>query len=222
MTNLPDERHVFVYCAPEQVNEQTVHVQRDDFAVVAEWIRAGRPLIARTRRDQDAPDCVALGLPLPLDLGKKRIALAVNPSTVQSIALPPLLREVIDTLPVPQRARIEKLCEDLNAHAASVRVVGSLAWQYLTGVVYLHPKSDIDVVIHATGIGELRMLLRILGESDLSPGPRIDGEIVAPGGAAVSWRELLGSGRDVLVKDIRGPRVALREDWLGSLRESAT
>lgn len=222
MTGQPDERHAFVYCAPEQLSEETVHTHRDDFAVVTEWIRAGRPLIARTRRDQDVPDWVALGLPLPLDLGKKRVALTVHPSTVQSVARPPLLSDVLDILPALWSARIGKLCADLTAHTADVRVVGSLAWQYLTGETYLHPKSDIDVVIHATGIDELKTLLRILADSDLSPGPRIDGEIVAPGGEAVSWRELLGSGRDILVKDIRGPRVVLREDWLGPLRERVT
>jgi len=223
MTKQPDERHAFVYCAPEQLGEETVHTPHsDDFPVIEEWIRAGRPLIARMRRDQDTPGWVALGLPLPLDLGKKRIALAVDPSIVQSVERPPLLSKVIDILPELWKDRIEKLCADLTAHTEDVRVVGSLAWQYLTREIYLHPKSDIDVVIHATGIDELKAFLGILAESDLSVGPRIDGEIVAPGGAAVSWRELLGSSRDILVKDIRGPRVVLREDWLGPLREHAT
>ena len=158
-------------------------------------------------------------MPLPLDLGKKRIALAVNPSNVQSVKQPPLLSEVVDILPIPSRARVGKLCTDLTTHTKDVRVVGSLGWQYLTGAVYLHPQSDIDIIIHATRIDELRALLRILADSDLSPGPRIDGEIVAPGGEAVSWRELLGSSRDLLVKDIHGPRVVLREEWLGPLRE---
>ena len=223
MTGQPNERHIFVYCAPERVSEQTVHAaSQDDFAIVTEWIRADRPLIARTRREQDAPNWIALGLPLPLDRGKKRIALAVNPSIVQSVNQPPLLSEVFDILPALWKPRIAKLCADLTVHAENVRVVGSLAWQHLTGEAYLHPKSDIDVVIHATGIDRLRTLLQILADSDLSPGPRIDGEIVAPNGAAVSWRELLGSSRDILVKDIRGPRVVLREDWLGPLREHAT
>jgi len=220
MTNQPHERHVFVYCAQGRLSEETVQTfHRDDFTVIEEWIRAGRPLIARTRRDQDTSGWIALGLPLPLNLGKKRIALAVDPSIVQSVKQPPLLSEVVDILPTPLRARIEKLCTDLTTHTKDVRVVGSLGWQYLTGAVYLHPQSDIDMIIHATRIDELRALLRILADSDLSPGPRIDGEIVAPGGEAVSWRELLGSSRDLLVKDIHGPRVVLREEWLGPLRE---
>src|SRR3569833_1059699 len=193
MTKQPDERHAFVYCAPEQLGEETVHTPHsDDFPVIKEWIRAGRPLIARMRRDQDTPGWVALGLPLPLDLGKKRIALAVDPLIVQSGERPPLLSKVIDILPELWKVRIKKLCADLTAHTEDVRVVGSLAWQYVTREIYLHPKSDIDVVIQATGIDELKAFLGILAESDLSVGPRIDGEIVAPGGAAVSWRELLG------------------------------
>lgn len=222
MTGQPNERHAFVYCAPERLSDETLHAQRDDVVVIAEWVRAGRPLIARTRREQDAADWIALGLPLPLDRGKKRVALTVHPSIVQSVARPPLLADAIDILPALWSARMKRLCADLTAHTADVRVVGSLAWQYLTGAVYLHPQSDIDLVIHASGIEELKTLLRILADSDLSPGPRIDGEIVAPGGEAVSWRELLGSGRDILVKDIRGPRVVLREDWLGPLRERVT
>lgn len=222
MTGQPNERHAFVYCTPERLSEQTVlAANQDDYAIVTEWICADRPLIARARREQDAPNWIAIGLPLPLDRGKKRIALTVNPSLVRSVKPPPLLNDAIDTLPSLWRERIGKLCADLAAHAESVRVVGSLAWQHLTGEAYLHPESDIDVVIHATGIDRLRTLLQILANSDLSPGPRIDGEIVAPGGAAVSWRELLGSARDILVKDIGGPRVVLREDWLDPLRERA-
>src|SRR3569623_1911513 len=138
MTKQPDERHALVYCAPEQLGEETVHTPHsDDFPVIEEWKRAGRPLIARLRRDQDTPGWIALGLPLPLDLGKKRIALAVNPSIVRSVKQPPLLSEVVDILPTPSRARIRKLCTDLTAHTKDVRVVGSLGWQYLTGAVYL-------------------------------------------------------------------------------------
>jgi len=223
MTVKPDERHVLVYCAPERLSEQTIHASgRDDLEAITDWIRAERPLIARTRREQDTPDWIALGLPLPLSRGKKRIALAVHPSLVRSVERPLLLGEVLDSLPPLWEARIGKLCADLTVHSKDVRVVGSLAWQHLTGEVYLHPKSDIDVVIRATAIEELKALLRILAESDLTPGPRIDGEIVAPGGEAVSWRELLGSSRDILVKDIGGPRVVLREDWLGPLREHVT
>ncbi|ACI93977.1 holo-ACP synthase, malonate decarboxylase-specific [Afipia carboxidovorans OM5] len=218
MTGHPGERHAFVYCAPERLSDgaiRTAHSQ--DIAVIESWIRAGRPLIARTRSDRDADGLIALGLPLPLNLGKKRIALTVEPSLVQSVAQPPSLREAIETLPPEWRAGVDRLCQELTEHAASVRVVGSLAWQYLTGEIYLHPRSDLDLVIHPTSMAQLRALLQILEDSDLSPGPRIDGEIVAPSGEAVAWRELLSSSRDVLVKDIRGPRIASRDMWLSPL-----
>jgi phosphoribosyl-dephospho-CoA transferase len=174
------------------------------------------------RRAEDVADQVALGLPLPLKSGKKRIALSVPSSAVKAIEAPPLLQDVMDTLPEPWQARIEKLSNDLMAHADSVRVVGSLAWQSLTGKVYLHPKSDIDVILRVSRLEQLRAVLQILQDSDLSPGPRVDGEIIVRQGEAVSWRELLGSSRDILVKTLSGPRICLRDQWLSDFYERVT
>src|SRR5690606_38038624 len=114
--------------------------------------------IARTRRDRDRAGWIALGLPLPPSLGKKRIALEAEPSLVQAIEPPPLLRDVIDILPTRWQERIETLCANLTPHTASVRVVGSLAWQYLAGTAYLHPQSDIDVVLRVTDFSKVGTL----------------------------------------------------------------
>lgn len=219
MIGEPSERHVFVYCAPEQASEETIDTAHpQDMAVIIDWIRVGRPLIARMRRSQDPVDRVALGLPLPPALGKKRIMLTAERSLLRSLEHPPRLQNALAALPAQWRPRIERLCMNLTAHDADVRVIGSLAWQHLTGVAYLHPQSDIDVVLHMTGAAEFKTWLDLLMESDLSPGPRIDGEIVMPGGDAVSWRELCTSSKDLLVKNIHGPRIALRGEWLSQER----
>jgi phosphoribosyl-dephospho-CoA transferase len=215
-------RHAFVYCAPDRLGGDAIDtVHPDDAIIVGDWIRAGRPLIARMRRSEDTPDRIALGLPLPLDSGKKKIAVTAKPLLLESVEAPPLLRDVLDVLPPQWQARIARLSQDLTPHATSVRIVGSLAWQFLTREIYLHPKSDIDILVSVATIGQLRAVLGLLGSSDLVPGPRVDGEIVTPDGDAVSWRELLGSSGDVLVKNLGGPRIALRDQWLSGLRERA-
>jgi phosphoribosyl-dephospho-CoA transferase len=212
-----------IYCALDLSSDGAIGTAHPaDAAIVRAWIGEGHPLIARMRRDDDLNDRIAFGLPLPLQSGKKRIALTVTPSAVRTIESPPLLRDALGVLPQAWKPRIASLAEDLTPHADSVRAVGSLAWQFLTGEIYLHPKSDIDVILHISRLSQLRAALQILQDSDLSPGPRIDGEIVVRQGEAVAWRELLGSSRDILVKTLGGPRICLRDQWLSDFYERAT
>jgi phosphoribosyl-dephospho-CoA transferase len=214
----PSARHAFVCCVPDRPSIDSFKTaQFEDISTIKDWISVGRPLIARMRRPEDPTDCIPLGLPLPLARGKRRIALTVPPSLLKSVEPPPELRSTLAVLPSDWQERITRICLRLAPNARAVRVVGSLAWQYLTREVYLHPKSDIDVVVEIADTTKLEIVLGILQSSDLDPGPRIDGEITTPHGDAVPWRELLGSSRDILVKHLDGPRITSREQWLATL-----
>ena len=93
-------------------------------------------------------------------------------------------------------------------HGLTPRVFGSFAWQTLTGLAYVTPTSDLDVLWPLTP--GTPQLLAALDAVD-APG-RIDGEVVHEG-AAVQWRELYeairAGGGDVLVKTLDG--VCLRD-----------
>ena len=214
------QRHALVYCTPACIWDGAIHaVDAGDVSVIKDWIGQGHPLIARMRRENDPARHIALGLPMPLDRGKKRIALTIVPSAVERIEAPPLLHDVLNALSASWQSRMATLSRNFLPHTNSVRVVGSLAWQALTGKTYLHPKSDIDLLVSVVGMNELQAVLDLLIGSDLSPGPRIDGEIVLHNGEAVSWRELCNSSRDVLVKTLDGPKACLRGEWLNNFRE---
>lgn len=164
-------------------------------ALVAGWVAAGRPLVVARRAPDDAPGTVRLGLALP---DKRRITLHVRQDVIAGRDPPPLLTRV--PVPASWRPLAAALAETAAREGMPARVYGSLAWQALTGLDYVRPdRSDMDLLFAPTdgpALARLKTLLQPLADHDQ---PRLDGEIVLPGGLAFSWREWLGGGR-VLVK----------------------
>ncbi|WP_416366215.1 hypothetical protein [Sphingomonas aerolata] len=72
-------------------------------ALLADWARNDRPLIARRPVVGELPCLVPLGLPLPPSIGKQRLAFAVPPDAIRADALPPLLRDAAAAAPPPGR-----------------------------------------------------------------------------------------------------------------------
>jgi phosphoribosyl-dephospho-CoA transferase len=102
---------------------------------------------------------------------------------------------------------VAALCDD--AGALSVRVFGSVAMQALTGLQYVTATSDVDVLFEPASRAALEDGLALLSRhAAVLP---LDGEIVFPGGAAVSWKEwrmAMAHPAKVLVKDLRSVRLA--------------
>ncbi|WP_333953285.1 malonate decarboxylase holo-[acyl-carrier-protein] synthase [Sphingomonas aerolata] len=80
------------------------------------------------------------------------------------------------------------------------RCFGSLAWAHLTGLAYLSPGSDLDllwtVADQRTATARARALLTIGATAPM----RIDGELLTPQGHAVQWREWASDAPELLVK----------------------
>jgi phosphoribosyl-dephospho-CoA transferase len=83
-------------------------------------------------------------------------------------------------------------------------VFGSLAWQALSGLPYLTPQSDIDLLWHPQSNAQLQQGIALLARWEQTSGLRADGEVLFGAGSAVSWREWAtsksGNGQRVLVK----------------------
>ena len=79
---------------------------------------------------------------------------------------------------------------------------GSFAWASLTGLAYIGPSSDLDLLWPlAPGIEAILAALPAIEHA--APG-KLDGEVVREAdGGAVNWRELTSKG-EVLVKTIEG------------------
>ncbi|OWY36862.1 malonate decarboxylase holo-[acyl-carrier-protein] synthase [Herbaspirillum aquaticum] len=196
-------------------------------ATLQHWQRMRWPLIVR-RRDVEASDeeiCVGIALPPDPQGNKPRIALRVRADDVASSRAPFLLRDIVAArlsgLPAAWQTGLTELQEHMARAGIALSVFGSLAWQAVTAQAYLRSSSDIDLLFQPRSQSQLEAGVRLLAwQAMFLP---LDGEIVFPDGAAVSWKEwrqvaVLGSHPEgqVLVK--RPASVALER--VGLLRAS--
>jgi phosphoribosyl-dephospho-CoA transferase len=199
-------RHGLVWIRPEcraavaaQVADDATHTH------ITAWLAADRPLVvARQSCGEIQTDKISVGLAIPPAQGKRRIALSVAAHDIARYAPPLRLAEAIAHAP----AEWQPALAELDAAAANIdielRVFGSLAWQALSGLPYLTPRSDIDLLWHPRSHTQLQQGIALLARWEKSSGLRADGEVLFGGSSAVSWREwsALKSGDDqrVLVK----------------------
>jgi phosphoribosyl-dephospho-CoA transferase len=177
----------------------------------AAWLASDRPLVvaSQPRNDHDlsdtiSSDSVSVGLSLPPLQCKRRIALCVATHDIVRFTPPLRLAEAIMYAP----AVISPALSELNAAAMNIdlelRVFGSLSWQALSGLPYMTPNSDVDLIWHPISFAQLHQGITLLESWERNSGLRIDGEVLFGSNSAVSWREwaLLKSAKDqrVLVK----------------------
>ncbi len=173
-----------------------------------DWWAQGRSFVVARGDVSDTDEDLRLGLALP---DKRRVCLHVGREAALSSRPPPTLGEVLRSAPVSWRSllrRIHFLGETLGV---PVGVFGSLAWEYLSGVKYVRPDSDVDVLFAPTRWADVERLLSELDAVSRAPGEvRLDGEVLLPDGGAVAWRELASRPHRLLVK---GPRGAGLRGW---------
>lgn len=161
--------------------------------IIAEWQAAGRPFVIARHAPDDPPNAQRLGLALP---DKRRLGLLVTTDAIVDAQAAPALEASESFAPphwAPTLAAIRTAAADVT-----VRVYGSLAWQALTGEIYLHDASDLDLLLLPPNWAALVQVSRSLAE--MSPPPRLDGEAVLPDGTGVSWREVASDATRLLVK----------------------
>jgi phosphoribosyl-dephospho-CoA transferase len=204
------ERHQLVWLEAAGWDAALGTTEPQHHAAFKLWQAQDWPLIVR-RTDADATaHQVCLGLPLPPDedTGEKvRIALRAQLGHISRVAPAIALAAVLRSSEGPLRAHLAALERD--AAAMRLRVYGSMAMQALTDMPYVTPASDVDVLFHPTSRRQLEdgLALMIRHAASLP----LDGEIVFPGGAAVSWKEwrmALANPAKVMVKELHAVRLA--------------
>ena len=200
-------RHTLVWLRPEfravvaaQVTDGAMHTQVDA------WLAADLPLVVARQPDTIAPDTIAVGLALPPAQGKRRIALSVAAKDIVRYTPPLLLADAIAHAPAEWQPALAELHDAaINIHI-KLRVFGSLAWQALSGLPYLTPQSDIDLLWHPNSHTQLQQGIELLARWEQASGLRADGEVLFGGSSAVSWREWAtlksGDSQRVLVKRV--------------------
>ncbi|MBB6254560.1 malonate decarboxylase holo-[acyl-carrier-protein] synthase [Nitrospirillum iridis] len=197
-------RHDLAHLSPDAWRSQVTGLVEDVF----DWADLGRPVIFRQRLCADPEGSVPLGLPLPPGMGRKRLSLSCPAGAVTRVTPPPLVRDARPVAPAPWQPAIDALLEA----EPSCRCFGSLAWQHLTGLSYLTPTSDLDLLIPCSSRTDAIRKTGMLGEIAAQAPMRLDAELVSPAGAAVQWREWLSDAPQLLVKTLAGPVLVPRED----------
>ena len=162
------------------------------------WVQQGRPLVV-ARQSEPATrqtDLLNLGFTLPSAPVRTRIALRAPRVAIIRHTRPLPLLDAIEHAPRSWRDGMNSLHELCTRAGAVARVYGSLSSQAYTGASYLDAASDLDLLLECGEDTRLEELLAAL-ESFPVQILRIDGEILAPSGWAVAWRELAAALRSV-------------------------
>jgi phosphoribosyl-dephospho-CoA transferase len=182
-----------------------------------QWAAQDLPVVVRRMDANLGDDVVCLGLPLPPDAdGRKvRIALSARLDDVEKVSRAVVLRSSLRAAG-PWRERLSALCDE--AEALDLRVFGSLAMQALTGLTYVSPASDVDLLFQPTCRQQLDDGVALLARH--AQHLPLDGEIVFPDGGAVSWKEwrmAMTHPAKVLVKEMHTVRLADTASLLATL-----
>ena len=191
---------------------------RDDLAgdsLVRDWVRNGWPLIMRRRLPGEI-DGLSLGLPLPPSAGKRRIAVRLHHEDIVSTRPLPELTEVLRGAPVQWRPFLGEFADIARTYGVRAGVFGSLGWQWLTGLNYLGPRSDVDIAWSLPSRDRIDQLLEDLAELDSRSPVRLDGEFVREDGAGVNWRELRAGAAEVALKTASDVILYSRAAFLGA------
>lgn len=147
-----------------------------------------------------------LGFSFPFRHGAERVRAAV-----------PVRRGQVSAFFTPWEVMDRALILGSNLHPAlpeiaragalvgvEIGLIGSAALQTVTGLPYLRPDSDLDLVVRAESLRALEQLAAMLARLAKRRSLAIDVEIALPGGLGVKLTELLSGARTVLGKTITG------------------
>ncbi|MGB8339406.1 MAG: malonate decarboxylase holo-[acyl-carrier-protein] synthase [Burkholderiales bacterium] len=194
----------------QQIEHQAWDGQAQE--IISHWRANNLPLVVCRQRDEIFPDQISVGLPAPTQWARRRLALTINTSSIAESGAFPTLTQIASThRNQPAEVDLDSALSELGAQA---QVYGSYGWQVLTGLVYLHEDSDIDISVRVKNFDMAWQAVHQLATTQLPS--RIDGEIVFPDGKAIAWRELLQlitrQTSQVMVKDRYSVRLATLEE----------
>lgn len=195
------ERHAFVRLTSAPAVDPCGGTGRE----VAAWYEAGHGFVVASARPGDAAGSVRLGLATP---DKRRIGFVVPSDAIASITPAPGLAEARSHAPnawAPTIDRLLDLCSKARLHA---RVFGSLAWTTTSGIDFLRPGSDLDLLLSPCG-AETASLAEVVAQllATTGEGPHLDGELVLSDGSAVHLREFAARPADILLKAHGGAKL---------------
>ena len=189
-------------------------------SILQHWHVQRLPLVVCTQRVQESVNSVSLGLPAPNQWNRRKLALEVPRHALLRAGPFPSVRRVALQCVQPGWQPLVGLLEALHRTAAAY---GSFGWQFLTGLDYVRPSSDLDISVPVPDHAAAATLAQAL--ADLQLPLRLDGELVFPDGSAIAWREygqwMRGTVDRVLVKNRSGVQL-MDADMLAALEPGCT
>lgn len=171
--------------------------------LLAHWLDNGWPFVVR-RPIPGESHGVPVALSLPPWARRRRLAFLVQREQILSVSPPPTLAAASVCAPHSWWLTFD-LLEDLAArHPVEIRVCGSLAWHAITGLDYVTSRSDLDLLVHVRSDTDVLGVAALLDAIQAHAPIRLDGELIRPDGAAVSWRELHAGAPEILLKSLDG------------------
>ena len=190
-SSAPWRRHDLLHVAPDVWAAALARCPSlADLPLIGAWADRGWPVIVRRRGEAEDPRLVPVGVPLPPAAGKRRVALLIPPEGVLQRSRPPLLHASASAADPNWRSTIDALVAVGARGGVEPAAFGSLLWQHLTGLAYLTPHSDLDVLWPIPANFDVHSLICNIAQVQRDAPLRIDGEIIFPDGSAVNWREL--------------------------------
>ena len=215
------ERHMLIWLEEDGWRAVQHAARKEHRPALKLWEGQDWPAVVRRMEIGTRDDEICLGLPLPPDedTGEKvRISLRAHVGHISKAAPAVDLRAALRSSG-PWRERLTALEQD--AAGMGLRVYGSLAMQALTGLLYVSPASDVDVLFHPTSHKQLDVGMALLSRH--AAHLPLDGEIVFPGGQAVSWKEwrmAMAHPAKVIVKELQSVRLADTASLLATLEDA--
>jgi phosphoribosyl-dephospho-CoA transferase len=202
MPTLPWKRHDLLHVAPDAWASALAHRPAlADLPLLGRWADREWPVIVRRRAEGEERGLVPVGVPLPPAAGKCRVALVLPPDGILQRSSPPLLRAAARVAQPDWQPTIASLLALGARTGVEPSAFGSLLWEHLTGLSYLSPKSDLDVLWPVPANSDVLSLVSGIAQVHRDAPFRIDGEVIFPDGSAVNWRELWTAHRTAHATD---------------------
>jgi phosphoribosyl-dephospho-CoA transferase len=173
----------------------------NDAVRLRNWLGRGRPVIIRRPCTSEDGQSVYVGLSLPPDPVKRRMAFRLPFSSLANVVEPPLWTECAEAFSKSSEMA-DPILSVVQAAKLPLLTFGSYAWQHFTGLSYVTPNSDIDLIIPINRRQDWRRFRQWMGETQKTD-QRVDLEIMLNGDASFHWREFEAPGRQLLFKGNR-------------------
>jgi phosphoribosyl-dephospho-CoA transferase len=179
----------------------------NDLVSLRNWVGRGRPVIIRRPCLAEDEESVYVGLSLPPDPVKRRLAFRLPVSSLAEVVEPPLWTECAESFS-ESFEMVRPILSVTGAVQLPLQTFGSYAWQRYTELSYVTALSDIDLIVPVNRCEDWRKFRQLMSEIHKTE-QRVDLEIILNGNASFHWREFEAPGTQLLFKGNRSV-------WMGN------